>query len=185
MRLLQEFKQFLLRGNVVDLAVAIVIGVAFAAVVSSFVAAFLTPLIAILAGRANVADLTFTLGGATFPYGQFLTALIAFVLVAAAVFFFVVKPVNALISHARRDRPADPTTKKCPLHARDPDRRHALPELHRRAAAGGLSGQSDLPRRPSETAARNCIVVKTIGTTAYQRRAPSSLVGRPPMLVTR
>src|SRR5919201_1911770 len=113
MKLLQEFKQFLLRGNVVDLAVAIVIGVAFAAVVTSFVAAFLTPLIAIVAGRANVENLTFTVGGATFPYGRFLNALLSFVLVAAAVFFFVVKPVNALISPSRRDRPSDPTTKKC------------------------------------------------------------------------
>jgi large conductance mechanosensitive channel len=115
MRLLQEFKQFLLRGNVVDLAVAIVIGVAFAAVVTSFVAAFLTPVIAIVAGRANVSELTFTLGGATFPYGQFLNALLSFVLVAAAVFFFVIKPVNALVSRSRRDRPSDPTTKKCPF----------------------------------------------------------------------
>lgn len=113
MKLLQEFKQFLLRGNVVDLAVAVVIGVAFATLVQSFVDTFLTPLIALFAGRADVSKLTFTIRGTTFPYGQFLNALMSFVLISAAVFFLVVKPVNALISRARRQKPSDPTTKKC------------------------------------------------------------------------
>ena len=115
MKLLQEFKQFLLRGNVVDLAVAIVIGVAFATLVQSFVDAFLTPLIALMAGAADVSELTFEVGGTTFPYGAFLNALISFALISAAVFFFVVKPVNALISRSRRQAPPDPTTKKCPF----------------------------------------------------------------------
>jgi large conductance mechanosensitive channel len=113
--LLQEFKQFLLRGNVIDLAVAIVIGVAFTELVQSFVENLVDPLIAAFGGEPNLDAWTFTVSGSTFTYGRFLTQLISFAIIAAVVFFFVVKPVNALISRARRQSPSDPTTKKCPF----------------------------------------------------------------------
>jgi len=112
--MLKDFKTFLLRGNVVDLAVAIVIGVAFAALVTSFVENLITPIIAAIIGKPDFSELTFTINGSVFHYGAFLNALIAFVSIAAAVFFFVVKPINALMARARREPPADPTTKKCP-----------------------------------------------------------------------
>jgi large conductance mechanosensitive channel len=111
--MMKEFKEFLLRGNVVDLAVGIVIGVAFGAVVTAFVADLLTPLIAAIFGSHDFSQLTFTLNSSVFKYGDFLNFLIAFVAVAAAVFFFVVKPVNALIRRAHREPTPDPTTKKC------------------------------------------------------------------------
>lgn len=98
--MLREFKQFLLRGNVVDLAIAVVIGVAFGAVIASLVENLLTPLIAAIFGSQDFSALTFTINGSTFRYGAFVNALITFVSVAAAVFFFVVKPINAL--QARR-----------------------------------------------------------------------------------
>ena len=96
--MLKEFKEFLLRGNIVDLAVAVVIGVAFGAVVTSLVADLLTPLIAAIFGKNDFSNLTFTINGSLFKYGSFLNALISFVSIAAAVFFFVVKPVNAMKS---------------------------------------------------------------------------------------
>jgi len=108
------FRQFLLRGNVIDLAVAVVIGAAFGAVISAFVKDLLTPLIAALVGKPDFSALQFTVHGSTFLYGDFLNVLISFVLVAAAVYYFVVTPVNALISRSRKQPPADPTTKKCP-----------------------------------------------------------------------
>ena len=114
MGLVQEFKQFLLRGNVIDLAVAVVLGVAFAAVVASLVEDLLTPLIAAIFGEPDFSQLTFTINGSTFFYGQFINTLISFVTIAAALFFFVVKPVNTLISRARREPTPDPTTQKCP-----------------------------------------------------------------------
>src|SRR6266699_6990263 len=89
-----EFKQFLLRGNVVDLAVGIVIGVAFAAVVQALVRDLLTPLIAAIFGQSDFSGLTFRINRSVFRYGDFLNALIAFLTIAAAVFFFVIKPVN-------------------------------------------------------------------------------------------
>jgi large conductance mechanosensitive channel len=112
--MLKDFKTFLLRGNVVDLAVAIVIGVAFAAVVNALVEDLITPIIAAIIGKPDFSQLTFTINGSVFRYGDFLNALIAFVSIAAAVFFFVVKPVNALTARARRQPSPDPTTKKCP-----------------------------------------------------------------------
>jgi len=111
---LKDFKQFLLRGNVVDLAVGIVIGVAFGAVVMALVADFITPLIAAIAGKHDFSALTFTINGSVFRYGAFLNALLSFVIVAAALFFFVVVPANALVQRARREPTPDPTTKKCP-----------------------------------------------------------------------
>jgi large conductance mechanosensitive channel len=110
--MLKEFKAFLLRGNVVDLAVAVVIGVAFAAVVTAFVADLITPLIAAIGGNKDFSALKFEINNSTFLYGAFINALISFVLVAAAVFFFVVKPMNAL--QARREGEEEPTTRPCP-----------------------------------------------------------------------
>jgi large conductance mechanosensitive channel len=99
--MLREFRDFLLRGNLVELAVAFVIGVAFGALVTSFVDNLLTPVIALIVGEPDFRDLTFTINDAVFRYGAFVTDLIAFLSVAAAVFFFVVKPVNALLARVR------------------------------------------------------------------------------------
>jgi large conductance mechanosensitive channel len=110
----KEFKQFLLRGNVVDLAVGVVIGAAFGTVIAALVSDILTPFIAAIAKVPDFSKLYFTINGSQFMYGHFINALIAFCLVAAAIFFFVVKPMNMLIARARKEPPADPTTKKCP-----------------------------------------------------------------------
>lgn len=113
--MLKGFREFVLRGNVVDLAVAVVIGGAFGAVVASFVADVLTPLIAAVAGKPDFSALVWNVGGAQVMYGKFLNALIAFLMVAAAVYFFLVAPMNALEARRRRgEKPADPTTKQCP-----------------------------------------------------------------------
>jgi large conductance mechanosensitive channel len=110
----REFKEFLLRGNIIELAVAVVIGLAFGALVTSLVQDLLTPLIAAIVGKPDFSRLTFTLNGSVFRYGRFINAVISFLLVAAAVFFFVVKPVNALMARTSRGREApDPSTKKC------------------------------------------------------------------------
>jgi large conductance mechanosensitive channel len=117
--MIREFRDFLLRGNVVDLAVAVVIGAAFVAVVNSFVADVLTPLLGML-GVPDFKTLSFTAGEATVSYGLFLNALISFVLVAAAIFFFVVKPMNALAARRAAREPGEaPTTKPCPFCATD------------------------------------------------------------------
>jgi len=111
--MLKEFKQFLLRGNVVDLAVGVVIGASFGAVVNTLVTDLLTPLISALAKVPDFSGLAFTINDSRVTYGKFLNALISFVLVATAIFFAVVKPMNLLISRARKQEPIDPTTKKC------------------------------------------------------------------------
>jgi large conductance mechanosensitive channel len=111
---LREFKTFLLRGNVVDLAVAVVLGVAFAAVVSSFVEDLVTPLIAAIFGEPDFSALTFTINQSTFRYGNFINQVVSFVLIAAAVFFLVVKPTMALMARYRTEPIPDPTTRKCP-----------------------------------------------------------------------
>jgi large conductance mechanosensitive channel len=110
----RDFKQFLLRGNVVDLAVGIVIGLAFAAVVQALVRDLLTPLVAAIFGKPDFSALTFKVNRSVFRYGDFLNSVISFVTIALAVFFFVVKPVNALISRFHHETPPDPTTRKCP-----------------------------------------------------------------------
>ena len=113
--MLTEFRQFILRGNIVELAVAVVIGVAFGAVVNAFVADIITPIIAAVGGKPDFSALTFTINGSHFLYGAFLNEVIAFVMIAAAVFFFVVKPVNALEARRARNEPeAAPTTRPCP-----------------------------------------------------------------------
>ena len=109
------FKQFLLRGNVVDLAVGVVIGAAFGAVVTALVKDLLTPLIAAIVKQPDFSAVTFTVNGSKFLYGEFINAALSFVIIAAAVYFFVVLPINALIARTRQAPvPADPTTKKCP-----------------------------------------------------------------------
>jgi large conductance mechanosensitive channel len=110
---LGDFKKFLLRGNVVDLAVAVVVGTAFTAVVTALVADLLTPLIGAIFGKHDFSNLAFTLHGSRFAYGHFLNALIAFVSIATVVFFFVVTPVNAFLERQRRDEPPDESLKKC------------------------------------------------------------------------
>ena len=113
--MLQGFKQFILRGNVIDMAVGVVIGAAFASVVGAFTKDLLTPLIAALVGKPDFSAINFTVNGSVFALGDFINAAITFLLVAAAVYFFVVVPVNALVARMRKaPAPADPTTKKCP-----------------------------------------------------------------------
>jgi large conductance mechanosensitive channel len=112
--MLNEFKAFLLRGNVVDLAVAIVVGVAFAAVVTALVEDLITPLIAMVFGEPDFSALEFTINGSTFRYGDFINKLFTFFTVAAAVFFFVVVPVNALVRRMSGEPPPDPALQKCP-----------------------------------------------------------------------
>jgi large conductance mechanosensitive channel len=99
---LKEFKDFLFKGNIVELAVAFVMGIAFAAVVNSLVENLLMPVIAMIIGKPDFSDLTFTINDAVFRYGAFLTDLIQFVAIAAAVFFFVVKPVQAMLDRMQR-----------------------------------------------------------------------------------
>ncbi|MGA9882799.1 MAG: large conductance mechanosensitive channel protein MscL [Candidatus Acidiferrales bacterium] len=111
---MKGFKQFLLRGNVVDMAVGIVIGAAFGTVVSGFVKDLLTPLIAAIVKRPDFSAFTVTLNGSKFLYGEFVNDLVSFVIIAAAVYFFVVLPMNTLVARMRKAPPADPTTKKCP-----------------------------------------------------------------------
>jgi large conductance mechanosensitive channel len=114
MGLLGEFRSFLLRGNVIDLAVAVVLAVVFGAVVTSLVEDLLTPLIGAIFGQPDFSTLTFTINNSVFTYGNFINALLSFVLVAAAIFFVVMKPVNAMIARSRNQPPPDPTTMQCP-----------------------------------------------------------------------
>src|SRR5262249_30742731 len=109
--MLKGFRQFLFRGNVIDLAVAVVIGAAFGAVVAALVKDLLTPLIAALVGKPDFSALTFEVNGSKFLYGEFINAVVSFVLIVAAVYFFVVLPVNALTARMHRgEAPPDPTT---------------------------------------------------------------------------
>lgn len=108
------FKKFLLRGNVVDLAVAFVIGAAFATLVTSFVAAFITPIVGVLTGAAgDFRAKSFGIGDARFPYGEFVQALLSFVVIAAAVYFFVVKPVQALMDRYKTEPEVATATREC------------------------------------------------------------------------
>jgi large conductance mechanosensitive channel len=111
---MKDFKAFILRGNLVELAVAVVLGVAFAAVIASLVADLITPLIAALGGKQDFSSLTFTVNGSEFRYGSFINALLAFVVIAAVVYFFVVKPVNRLMERHKTEPEVDATTKDCP-----------------------------------------------------------------------
>jgi large conductance mechanosensitive channel len=114
--MLSEFRKFILRGNVVDLAVGVVIGAAFNSVVQALVKDMITPVISAFGGTRHFENLSFTIHGSQFLYGDFINTLISFNLVAAAVFFFVVKPINKLTELAMRNKTTDePTTKKCPF----------------------------------------------------------------------
>lgn len=115
--MLKEFKEFLLKGNLIELAVAFVMGVAFAAVLNSFVADIITPIIGAIVGKTDFSNLTFTIHHSLFKYGAFITALIQFVSIGAAVFFFIVKPVQALLAR-RTDRDAEEAAPS------DEERRH-------------------------------------------------------------
>ena len=109
------FKKFLLRGNVVDLAVAVAIGAAFGALVTAFVAAFVAPLVAVTTGAAgDFSKKTFEVSGVDFPYGQFVQAVLSFIAIAAVVYFFVVKPVNRLMERYKTEPDVASTTKECP-----------------------------------------------------------------------
>lgn len=113
--MLQGFKKFLLRGNVIDLAVAVVIGAAFGAVITSLVTNIFTPLIAAIGGKPDFSNLSVTLNHSKVMYGSFLNAVISFLMIAAAVYFFLVAPMNAYTERRNRGvAPPDPTTKKCP-----------------------------------------------------------------------
>jgi large conductance mechanosensitive channel len=112
--MLKEFRAFILRGNLVDLAIAVVIGAAFGAVVSALVADFVTPLIAAIGGKPYFGALAFTINDSTFNYGHFINALLSFLIIAAVVFFFVVKPVNALLARMKSAPPVDEAVRECP-----------------------------------------------------------------------
>jgi large conductance mechanosensitive channel len=113
--MLKGFKEFVLRGNVLDLAIAVVIGAAFTNVITALVKDLITPLIGAIAGKPDFSEWIVTVNGSPFLIGDFINAVIAFVLMAAAVYFFVVVPMNAWIERRRRgEAPTDPTTKKCP-----------------------------------------------------------------------
>jgi len=111
----KEFRKFILRGNVVDLAVGVVIGAAFNSVAQALVRDLITPIISIFGGSKHFANAKFTVHGSDFLYGDFINALVSFLIVAAAVFFFVVQPINKLTELSQRNRSTEePTTKKCP-----------------------------------------------------------------------
>jgi large conductance mechanosensitive channel len=113
--MLSGFKQFILRGNVIDMAVGVVIGAAFGGVVTALTKDLLTPLIAALVGKPDFSSISFAVGSTVFPVGDFINTVVSFLLIAAAVYFFVVTPINALVTRMRKaPAPADPTTKKCP-----------------------------------------------------------------------
>ncbi len=112
--MLKEFREFILRGNLVDLAVAVVVGTAFGAVVSALVKDLITPLIGALGGQPDFSKLTFTINGSRFLYGDFINALVAFLMIAAVVFFLVIKPVNALMARFQPAPAVDLETRVCP-----------------------------------------------------------------------
>jgi large conductance mechanosensitive channel len=141
-----DFKKFLFRGNVVDLAVAVVIGTAFTAVVKALVADLLTPVIATIFGSPNFGNLKFTINSSQFAYGDFLNNLLTFVLVAAAMFFLVVTPINWLMSRRAQE---DPETKQCPeCDTAIPIKARRCPQCTTR-----LSGGPGAPARPGSVAA--------------------------------
>jgi large conductance mechanosensitive channel len=111
---IKGFREFILRGNLVDLAVAVVIGAAFTSVVNAFVADLITPLIAAIGGEPDFSALSFTINGSEFNYGNFLNALLSFLIVAAVVYFLVLRPVNALLERTRVDTPVAAETRACP-----------------------------------------------------------------------
>jgi large conductance mechanosensitive channel len=126
--MLKEFRDFVLRGNVVELAIAVVIGAAFGAVVTAFVASFITPLIAAIGGKPDFSSLAFTINGSRFTYGSFFNALLSFLIIAAVIFFFVVRPLNALMTRMKPEPAVDHVVRPCPECLSD------IPEEARRCA---------------------------------------------------
>jgi large conductance mechanosensitive channel len=126
--MLKEFRDFVLRGNVVELAVAVVIGAAFGALVTVFVSSFITPLIAAIGGKPDFSSLAFTINDSKFTYGAFFNALLSFLIIAAVVFFFVVRPLNALMARMRPEPAVDRVVRPCPECLSD------IPEEARRCA---------------------------------------------------
>lgn len=112
--MVKEFREFILRGNVVDLAIAVVIGAAFGAVVQALVNDLITPLIAAIGGKPDFSALSFTINNSHFLYGDFINVVLGFLIIAAVVFFLIVKPLNALMERRKTERPIDPTTRECP-----------------------------------------------------------------------
>ena len=112
--MLKEFRQFILRGNLVDLAVAVVIGTAFTQLVNALVKDLITPLVAAIGGKQDFSKLAFTINGSSFAYGDLLDAALTFVIVAAVLFFLVVKPVNAILERMKTEPPVDEKTRDCP-----------------------------------------------------------------------
>jgi large conductance mechanosensitive channel len=112
--MLKDFRGFLLRGNLVDLAVAVIIGAAFGAVVTALVADFITPLIAAIGGKPDFGDLSFTINESRFAYGHFLNALLSFLIIAAVVFFLVIRPINTLLERMQTTPPVEEETRECP-----------------------------------------------------------------------
>jgi len=112
--MLQDFRAFVLRGNVVDLAIAVVIGAAFGTVVTALVQDLITPVIAAIGGKPDFSDLTFTINDSVFRYGHFLNAVIAFLILATAVFFLVVRPVNTLMARFKTETDVETPTRSCP-----------------------------------------------------------------------
>ena len=140
MKVLVEFKKFLFRGNVVDLAVAVVIGTAFTALVTALVADLLTPIIAAIFGKHDFSTLTFTINGSTFKYGAFINAVIAFLSAAAAVFFFVVVPVNRLMARYKPTAEEPAPVTDCPYCL------SSIPAAATRCAfCSAELGEADLP----------------------------------------
>jgi large conductance mechanosensitive channel len=114
MKWLNEFKTFILRGNVVDLAIAVVIGAAFSGVVNALVNDIIMPIISIIGGKPNFDQYYWVINGSQIMVGSFLTALVSFVIIAAVIFFLVLQPINALMARRKTELPADPTTRDCP-----------------------------------------------------------------------
>jgi large conductance mechanosensitive channel len=112
--MLKDFRQFLLRGNLVDLAIAVVVGTAFGAVVTALVRDIVTPLIAAIGGKPDFGTLSFTINHSHFYYGDFLNAVVTFVTVAAVVFFLIIKPMNLLLDRLRTEPPVEEHTRECP-----------------------------------------------------------------------
>lgn len=112
--MIQDFKNFILRGNVVDLAVAVVVGAAFGAIVSALTKDFITPLIAAVGGKPDFSGLYFTVNGSKFMYGDFINAVISFLIIALVVFFFVVQPINKLVALSKRGKESEPDERPCP-----------------------------------------------------------------------
>jgi large conductance mechanosensitive channel len=111
---MRGFRDFIMRGNVVDLAIAVVIGAAFGAVVAAFVKDLITPLIAAIGGQPNFAGLSFTINKSTFLYGEFINALVSFLIIAAVVYYFVVLPYTRLMNLRKTETPVEPVTRECP-----------------------------------------------------------------------